>query len=359
MNRYPISTRNRIRALTASLPALLIPAGARAQSPVATPAGPIKLETELIAQITGPAPGINDTYARFMVYGTDLGSSFLFHDEVGLVFGDTFGYDKKAWRSNCLAFSTDTDPSDGITIDRMITNDLDAAREILPSKKIDFDEMTVIPTYGITVNDRIYLHYMSVYHWGPPGRWDLGHAGFAWSDDGGESWTMPTSAQLPGDTPFGQVAMEHVDGDIYIWGIPGGRYGGVHLARVAPDHLAEFDHWTYWDGSAWSPNLADAVEVIPPNVGELSVRFNSYYNRWIMMYLNDPGGLMELRIAESVTGPWSDPMIAADKYDYPDGFYAPFMYPKWNDGPDIYFNMSRFGPYQVYLLKTRLPEHLP
>jgi hypothetical protein len=32
------------------------------------------------------------------------------------------------------------------------------------------------------------------------------------------------------------------------------------------------------------------------------------------------------------------------------------MYPKWNDGPDIYFNMSMFGPYEVFLMKTSIPD---
>lgn len=323
-------------------------------TPAATPVGD-DLPTELIAQLTGPPPSINDTNAEWLVYGTDLGSSFMHNDEIVLVFGDTFAFDGRFWRSNVLGFSSDDDPSDGVTIDRMITNTYGHAIEILPSKKVDFDEMTVIPTYGISVDGRMFLHYMSVSHWGDPGHWDLGRSGFAYSDDDGETWVYDSDAVWPGDSNFGQVAMEEFEGHIYVWGIPGGRYGGVQLARVEPQNLLDFSSWEYWSAREWVPDIGDAEQIIPPNVGELSVRWNSHYEKWIMMYLNDPQGLIELRTSDEIVGPWSDPLIAARAIDYP-SLYAPYMYPIWNDGPDIYFNMSLFGPYQVFLLKTRLPE---
>lgn len=329
--------------------------GAASQStPAATPVNE-DLPTELIAQITGPSPSITDTNKEWMVYGTDLGSSFMHNNEIVLVFGDTFAFDGRFWRSNVLGFSSDDDPTDGVSIDRMITNQFGHAIEILPSKKVDFDEMTVIPTYGISLNGRMFLHYMSVSHWGNPGHWDLGRSGFAYSDDDGETWTYDADAVWPGDSNFGQVAMEEHEGQIYVWGIPGGRYGGVQLARVAPESLLDLSSWEYWADGTWVADSGQAEQIIPPNVGELSVRWNSHYDKWIMMYLNDPIGLIELRTAAEITGPWSEPYIAARAIDYP-SLYAPYMYPIWNDGPDIYFNMSLFGPYQVFLLKTRLPE---
>jgi hypothetical protein len=336
-------------------------AGTPAATPMATPmATPVAadLPIEQIAMLTGPKPSLNNTWDTWEVYGTDLGSTFMYNDEMYIIFGDTFAQYNQDWRSNVAAISTDDDPSDGITFDRMITDREGHAKELLPSKKVDFDEMTVIPTYGIAVGDRLFLHYMSVSHWGEPGHWELGASGYACSDDAGETWTKDDTAMWPGDSNFGQVALEEHDGHIHIFGIPGGRYGGVQHARVTPDALLAIDQYEYWTGSDWSADPAAATIVVPANVGELSVRWNSYYNRWIMMYLNDPAGLIELRTADEITGPWSEPRIAARATEFP-ALYAPFQFPKWNDGPDIYFSMSMFGPYQVFLMKTSIPDLMP
>lgn len=197
------------------------------------------LPTEQVAMLTGPGPSLYNTWDHWEVYGTDLGSSFMFKDEMYIVFGDTFAQYNQDWRSNVAAVTTDDDPSDGITFDRMITDREGHAKELLPSKKIDHVEMTVIPTYGIAVGDRMFLHYMSVKHWGLPGHWELGHSGCAYSDDAGETWTKDPDATWPGNSNFGQVTLEEHEGHIYIWGIPGGRYGGVQMARIVPENILQ------------------------------------------------------------------------------------------------------------------------
>jgi hypothetical protein len=325
-----------------------------AATPMATPVA-ADLPVEQVAQLTGPAPSVNKTWEQWEVYGTDLGSSFLYNDELYIIFGDTFAMNNRDWRSNVAAISTDDDPSDGITFDRMITDRDGHATELLASRKLDYDEITVIPTYGIAVDDWLFLHYMSVRHWGAPGHWELGGSGYARSDDAGATWTKDEDATWPGDSNFGQVALEGHDGHIYIFGIPGGRYGGVQLARVDQASLLAIDTYEYWTGTAWSEAPEAAAIIVPAPVGELSVRWNGFYNRWIMMYLNDPAGLIELRTAGEITGPWSEPRIVARATRFP-SLYAPYQFPKWNDGPDIYFTMSMFGPYQVFLMKTSIPD---
>jgi len=355
--------RDPLRTACISLLAILpmIPSASGA-TPIATPraspeASPVSdiLPIEMVAQLTGVA-GVNDTFADYGVYGTDLGHTFMAGDEMYMIFGDTFGANRSDWRSSTAAVITDDDPSDGLTFDRMITDREGHARELIPSKKIDFDEITVIPTYGVAVGDRLVLHYMSVRHWGEPGHWELGSSGWAWSDDAGQTWTRDPAATWPGDSNFGQVAIEEHDGYLYIFGIPGGRFGGVHLARVVPERILSIDTYEYWDGSAWvAGDPAAATTIVPAPVGELSVRWNSYYNAWVMMYLNEEKYAIVLRTADEITGPWSDEHVVATGVEYP-ALYAPYQFPKWNDGPDIFFTMSMFGPYQVYLMKTSLPN---
>lgn len=361
-----ISARVRAGAIAAllarpALPSILGMQGTPPAAPVATPpATPVAatriLPVEMVVPLTGPgAPSVNDTAEMGGVWGTDLGSTFMYGDEMYMIFGDTFGENNSDWRSNTAAVITDDDPSDGLVFDRIIEDIPNHAKELLPAKRIDFDEITVIPTYGVAVGDRLFLHYMSVAHWGVPGTWDLGLSGWAYSDDAGANWTKDPAATWPGDSNFGQVAIEEHEGHLYIYGIPGGRFGGVHLARVVPANLLRIGIYEYWNGSVWvSGDPTTAAEIVPPTVGELSVRWNSYYNRWIMMYLDESSYAIVMRASDDLRGPWGDQMTVATGQEFP-ALYAPFQFPKWNDGPDIYFTMSMFGSYQVYLMKTRIP----
>jgi hypothetical protein len=72
-----------------------------------------------------------------------------------------------------------------------------------------------------------------------------------------------------------------------------------------------------------------------------------------MTYLIDPTGQVVLRMSNSLTGPWSAPQVIVDGSKYPE-LYAPYITPLWNNGPDIFFNLSLYGPYQVFLMHTSL-----
>ena len=95
---------------------------------------------------------------------------------------------------------------------------------------------------------------------------------------------------------------------------------------------------------------------IEGQIGELSVRWNSYLGQYIMMYLNDLDGRIEMRSSLNLWGPWSDPLTVATASNYP-CLYAPFMLDGYeeNNGQTIYFRMSRFcpgfEPYSTYWMK--------
>jgi hypothetical protein len=201
---------------------------------------------EEIAQLTGP-DAINDTES-VAVAGTDLGSMVNVGDRTYFFFGDTFGErDPEStggqggiWRSNVAAYTTDDDPTDGITFDGWTpVDDVGWAAAMVEG---DHDpnngsgEVTKIPTYGFAIGETLYVHYMSVKHWGEPGVWDANFAGLARSDDGGETWEPLDAPRWEGDSNFVQVAAAHAsDGGaeyVYFWGIPAGRLGGVARDRA-------------------------------------------------------------------------------------------------------------------------------
>lgn len=325
-----------------------------------------------VAQLTGKG-SLNQT-DQYAVYGTDLGSMIHGEEATYFVFGDTFGEREEGmtggggsfWRSNVLAYSTDKDPSDGITFDGMITDELGLAKELLPSPKIDYDEMTKIPTHGVFANGNLYLYYMSVNHWGEPGRWDANYSSAAKSSDQGNNWSMLDQLKWPGDSHFIQVSPYKVpngDGnDIYFWTIPSGRFGGVKLMKVKEadiENLAAYNYFAGTDASGepiWSSKLDDAAMVLDDTVGELSVIWNPYLERWIMAYLKESQGVV-MREGLTPWGPWGEPIEMVSSAEYP-GLYAPFMSPQYmeDDGRTLYFTLSLWDPYNVFWFKVNVSK---
>lgn len=324
-------------------------------------------DVQQLAQLTGP-DSLNRT-DRFEIAGQDLGSMFDADGKTWFVFGDTFGQREPGftggggteWRSNTLAYSSDTDPSDGITFDGYIVDDIGWAKELIDSKKVDDLEMTTIPTYGFAANDAMYLAYMSVKHWGDPGEWETNYSGFAKSTDHGQTWQKLDSPQWPGDSNFIQVAQAKVEGDLYFWGVTHGRFGGVQLMKVAEADVETQSAYRYFTGvdpdgePQWSSDMSAAATIVEDTVGELSVVWNDYLDRWLMTYTN--GGGLGTTIREGLTpwGPWGEGLALVSAEQAP-GLYSPYMSSSYvaDGGRTIYFTLSLWGPYQVYWYRASL-----
>lgn len=310
---------------------------------------------DIVAQVTG-ADSPNDTAARWDIHGTDLGHMFVHEDELYMVFGDTFGqggFNGDHWRSNTMARVADFDASEGLRFDAMITAADGLAKELIPSQKIAGVEKTVIPTYGISIDGRMYLHYMSVRNWGAPGHWDVRYSGLAYSDDDGQTWHTPNDAIWSGGTGFEQVALVREGGYVYQFGIPEGRHGSVRLRRVAPERMLDRGAYEYWDGSDWVPDAAAAAPVVPAPAGELSVAWSETHERWLMMYLHPKREEIVLRTAPALTGRWDAPQTVVTAREHP-GLYSPYIVPTTSLDDEIYFTMSRWDSYNVDLMRAEI-----
>lgn len=312
-------------------------------------------EVARVGWITGP-DSVNRTAERWNVHGADLGHPILHDGDLFLVFGDIWGADGSEgddWRSNGIARMASADPREGTRIAAMVTDGDGQSAELLHSQKIEGEEKTVIPTHGISVDGQMILHYMSVRRWLDHGRWEVGHAGFATSDDDGATWTRRPDAVLAGDGPFAQVAMVADGAHVLVFGIPAGRFGPVHLARAPRTELLDLESWGYWDGTTWRTDRRAAVPVVHGPVGELSVQWNEHLGRWLMLYLDESVGAVMLRSAPAPAGPWSAPRLVTAAEQYPQ-LYAPYIVPGADTGNELYFTMSQFGPYQVGLMRLGL-----
>lgn len=313
----------------------------------------------LLGQVTGPgSPGATDV--RWDVGGTDLGHPFVLDGRLGLVFGDTFAVPAPSgpgWRSNVLGWVDEPAP-DRLVVSAMHQSPTGDAGELLGSLKIDGWEQTVIPTNAVAVDDRIVLHYMSVACWGTHGRWAVRHSGLAVSEDEGRSFQRVLGATWPAGSGFAQVAFVEHGPHVYAFGIPEGRDGPARLARVPTAQLLDVAAWRYWDGQAWRPDEADAVQLVPPTVGELSVAWNPHHQQWLMLYLDELRGGVVMRAADELTGPWSRARLVASSVEFP-SLYAPYQLPGTGQDEDIRFTMSQFNGYNVVLMGAQLQARQP
>jgi hypothetical protein len=349
---------------------------------------------QIIAQVTGhDSP--NETDVRDSIIGTDLGITWDDgNGHVMLTFGDTYDAGNlqcgagtaSGWRDMPVALSSNRDPTRGIPFDTMyaVGVDPDASASSCPTPTADCAgatcEVNRIPSGGISIGHTNYIFYMSTQYWSPGSRPGdpprLGHgkgdllvnwSGLARSDDDGQTWRLLDTPRFECGSDFEQVAFAKQGGYVYLLGAPAGKFGGLKVARVAEADFETLAAYTYWDGSSWQANPAAAVYVVPPANGEMSVQYNSYYGRWILAARPVERAITAWRSAPSLTGPWSGAhVLTRDNQALPptcakDGapsslnsVYGPMIHPWFNDGPNLYLNVSQWLPYNVYFLQAPL-----
>ncbi|QIS16856.1 DUF4185 domain-containing protein [Nocardia arthritidis] len=333
--------------------------------PVSEPVPPPRVDSvDLVGQVTGHGSQ-NRTDMRWQVDGTDLGITWETKPgEIAVIFGDTFGDGWEAggvggpdWRSNVIGYSTNRDLSKGLVIDNMVQNSRCHAAELLGSRKIKNWETTTIPTSGFALGNRQYLSYMSVNHWSRiPGLWSTNFGGIAYSDDDGRTWVKDQHAHW--DNLFGlgrfQVAAMVPQGDyVYMFGTPNGRVGVIGLARVPKDEVLNKSAYQYWVGGTWAPAAENlATPLVPGIASELSVRYDQDSGQWQMVYLDTARGTIVLRTSATPQGIWTDEVPLVDTSDYPKA-YGGFIHP-WSTGKDLYFTISAWDTYNVYLMHAQL-----
>lgn len=331
--------------------------------------------TQIIQLLTGPTSPLQ-TPEKYGVGGTDLGIMWDNADadnpQVLMAFGDTMGdcsIPGNQWRGNVMFRTSDRNLADGMSIDSVLTDSSGLAKEMVPRTNLP-GEVTIIPTAAIGVDGVQYLRFMSVSHWGLPGTWDTNYSGLAYSTDNGETWTVngPSSRPLT-DFPAGEGAPPaddkwfnsqmsafvrgHDDGYVYEYFTPSGRQGAARLARVPDTEMLTPEAYTYWDGSGWSEDISDAEPVLPAWVSELSVKWHPGINKYISMYSSGTDSVL-IRTADHPQGPWSRGTVLID-FTMLQGAYGGFIYP-WSTGNDLYFVLTAWNAYNVFLAHTDLSK---
>lgn len=325
-----------------------------------------------IARVTGRPisgerfPGPNKTDQVWDVGGTDLG--IIWETEpgnYGIFFGDTFGSDfnpnpdnpgpnGSRWRSNVLAYSKNDDLEQGIVFDKMITGSDGKAKEVLPGARSGGNSS--IPTAAVRANGVDYAHSFKVASWSP----DLSteYSTLYKSVDGGQNWSRVSDVTFSGTSRFALAGFFKKDGYVYMVGTPTYRSKPGYLARIKEENIEHLAEYEYWNGNSktWVKNDENAATVIiPGTVGELSLIYNETYKKWIVAYFNGAEYNITMRIADEITGPWDTKFVLAKGSEYPQ-LYGSYFHPLSTKGDYLYFTMSMWLPYNVFLMKVELTD---
>ncbi|NPD90469.1 MAG: DUF4185 domain-containing protein [Asgard group archaeon] len=328
--------------------------------------GSTYLPHTLHSQLTG-ASALSDS-TPYDVYGTDLGIILKHNGIYYYIFGDTLGNGGLNWRSNTMAYSYDSDPSDGISLNGWIASPIAAyAKELISSLKVDFVEKTCIPTAAVSHDGLILIYYMSVRHWGSPGVWECNNASIAVSTNNGQDFFKMANISWLGDSNFVQFGLVQDalnpidDGYFYLLATPAGRFGACYLCRVPKISLLNQSAYEYYsdsdsfDNPIWSSIHTAAISIFPAPVGELSIMWNAFLNKWTVFYFDTNAYDIVLRTADNLWGPWSAPQAIVGGAEYPT-LYGSYIHPDFveNAGEVVYFVMSKFDVYNTFILSVDL-----
>jgi len=326
-----------------------------------------------VARVTGKTwgdalPNPNHTDTNWNVGCTDLGIIWEMADgRYGVAFGDTFGSDftpglggpnGSDWRSNVLGFSEETDFSKGLVFSDMFHYQPGEAAPMIVRE--NYYSFTYIPTAAISLNGVDYVHYM---YWevGDRSHVKQNYSGFICSTDNGKSWEKCGSVNFAYDSYFCMVGLAKRDADEYCYMLgarsgDGYRTSTAKLARFKPEDILNKNRYEYWNGGKglWVKGKeSQATSVLEGTVGELSFMYLEKYKLWITMYFDGERYAICYRTAARMIGPWSDERVlcAGSKYSQ---LYGSYMHPYCakSDSGEIYWTMSQWSPYNVFLIKS-------
>ncbi|MDT5062752.1 MAG: hypothetical protein QOH63_3211 [Acidobacteriota bacterium] len=382
----------------------------------------LKGSTKRICQLTGErdrergTAAFNKTETNWGLIGTDLGASFDDGARTYFLFGDSHpNHPDDTYRptdGDAIAYTTDTNPEPGIKLTFITAPDGHNYRS--PSVPgVDPGSFNV-PVGGFVVGADKYIFFTT----GNTLTTKNGHAVLAVTKDFinfEKVYSLP--ALSPHEkTPLIDICPLVVDNStipglpdstghgVLLWGSGQHRQSNPHLAYQPRQSLRDRNTIRYFAGlngntPRWDKMPENASPLFDhPYLGELSVTYNKFLRRWVMLYnssdVNKPWIIC--RVAETPWGPWSDgetifnPCTEGgfchfihyngtpprdpqchDLQPCPEkhlsdtgreseigGPYGPYQISRYAkaapNGTTIYWAMSTWNPYNVMLMKSTL-----
>ncbi|MFN3652557.1 MAG: DUF4185 domain-containing protein [Armatimonadota bacterium] len=372
-----------------------------AATPVVVP-GSVQKVSQLTGehdrQLNRPTP--SRTASRFGLAATDLGASFEHEGKLVFLFGDTHpsgpNTPDRPYDGDSVAFSTDTNPDDGLELDFVTAPDGKYLAVSVPGVSLKGFE---VPNGGFSHNGFMYAFFTTDAQDSPRGK-IMGRSVLLRSKDA-KQWelvyTLSTdrfinvspavvdAAEVPGlPVKEGKGLLMWAAGKEY-------RRSDPYLAFVPLEKVEDRSAIRYWTGGErWSALEGEARPLFyHPMIGELSVAWCAPLKRWLMLYnLEHPRGVV-IRTAERPAGPWSEARTLLDPWQdaygkfihdaqpgaapsslhdpgrerVTGGPYGPYLIPRFFKGDEkeatIYFVLSTWNPYNVMLMRATLRPPSP
>lgn len=333
--------------------------------------------TSQLYKVTGPGSYNEEMCEDHGVGGTDLGMPFTLPDgRIMMLFGDTFSGENKGgfWNSNFMAITSDFKLDDGLVFDELVVRENGMIKPFAQGEHQDDNEhdksveVTKIPTGGITVNNEVYIFYMSVRWWGPSASWNVTYnqcVKASRDENGNHDYTNFVEVEglrWNDDELFyaGQIypieEKNHPD-YIYFLMTVGGRHYGSCMMRVKKENFENKDEYEYLVGlNSWVKG-DEGKNILHNNpyfvIEEKSLEPNLVYNPYLKKYLSvNKSGLY---VSDTIDGPYKTIYDIQTPFDHPeiDGGrgYGFFLHEKFMDhgGQRMFLQVSRWITYNTFV----------
>jgi hypothetical protein len=265
------------------------------------------------------------------VVGRDGGFSGLVGGKILWVFGDTFfnppASDGEGFRSNTGALADPARPLE-------VSEPLDAAGAPYPllpftpqekryndstgkpDERIALWPGTVVPDGG---GGGLLFYVALKVH---PGtlNYELIGTGVARVAPGSTTATRDPGFLFRAPEPSFDKAML-VGSDLYLYGTSndGSSDLPVVMARVPLAQLADRSAYRFWDGKAWSADVASVRPIMSWVPGEMTISYNAWLGGYLAVHSGPFSNDVLMRTAPRPEGPWSAPIVAVKGIAPPQG----------------------------------------
>ncbi len=283
----------------------------------------------------------NEAHARASIISQDGGESFAVPGGAIWAFGDTFKGSRSANGaphfaggaiSCAIAFLGGKTRSYPPAFEYLVSSNGVAISpfEFLPDER-PTERYRIWPLGGINAGGKYYLFYSLIEVFGN-GPWDFRGVG---SGLGRSTIALGSYERLrpKGNWhfPVEPTQVIEAEGWLYLFSIQEfNRKQGVALARVRPDQIEDPEAYEFYAGAGpkFSPRKVTATLLVGNVPGQVSVAWNPYLKKFVMVSSSDFNHPREIRflVADAPYGPWSLPVARVEMPKFAQGKQVEMVY---------------------------------